>query len=225
MTVQADVATRGDSGTASRVWHATFTVVMGVCFAIQIVLLFAGGPDANSGAVEPGLGTRLVRFFSYFTIQSNIVILVAAATLMVRPFRDGRVWRVLRLDSMIGIVITGLVFDLVLARQVHLDGLAWWLTVAFHYFSPWWALLGWLLFGPRPRISCATVALAFGWPLLWVAYTFVHGAVTGWYPYPFLDAGKLGVGDALRNTSVVVLLALVLALVFKALDRLPTVRR
>jgi len=201
------------------------TLVLMAAFVIQLVLLFSGGQDANSGQVEPGLGTRLVRFFSYFTVQSNLVILAAAATLMVGPFRDGRGWRVLRLDAMMGIVITGLVFDLVLAKQVHLEGLAWWLTFAFHYFSPWWALLGYLLFGPRPRVAWSTVALAFIWPALWVAYTFLHGAVSGWYPYPFLDAGKLGLGEALRNTGAVVLLAAVLAVAFKSLDRVPTIRR
>jgi len=218
--------TETGAGTASRWWHGCLTVLLVVCFVVQLVVLFLGGQDANSGeGAELGLGTRLVRFFSYFTIQSNILTLVAAATLMMRPQRDGRGWRVLRLDALLGIVITGLVFDLLLANEVQLTGLGRALTLGFHYISPWGALLGWLLFGPRPRIDWRTLGLAFVWPVLWIAYTFAHGAISGWYPYPFLDAGQLGVSVALRNTVLVVFVALVLALIFKALDRLPTIRR
>jgi hypothetical protein len=83
-----------------------------------------------------------------------------------------------------------------------------------------------LLFGPRPRIGWSTVAWAFAWPIAWVVYTFIHGAVTGWYPYPFLDAHTHGYAIAVRNTGVVLILGIVIALVLKALDgRLPAIRR
>ena len=62
----------------------------------------------------------MIQTLSYFTIQSNILVLVAAATVVVDPARDGRFWRILRLDALLGITITGLVFDLVLfIRYVH----------------------------------------------------------------------------------------------------------
>ncbi|MGM1060063.1 Pr6Pr family membrane protein [Saccharothrix sp. Mg75] len=213
--------------TGSRTWHAVLAAVIAASLVIQLVLLFTGGADANSGDIGAvaGVGTRLVRLFSYFTIQSNVIVLAVALTLAANPARDGRGWRVARLDALLGITITGLVFDLVLAPIVHLEGAARWATIGFHYVSPWMAVLGWLLFGPRPRVDRSTVGWAFAWPVLWIAYTFAHGAITGWYPYPFLDVTRLGFGTALRNTLFVLVLALVLALIYKALDRLrPTVR-
>jgi hypothetical protein len=61
-------------------------------------------------------------------------------------------------------------------------------------------------------------------PLLWIVYTFSHGAATDWYPYPFLDAHTHGYGIAFRNTAAVVVLALIIAGILRALDRrLPTV--
>ena len=194
-----------------------------VAFAVlaQLGLLFAGGADANSGRLDPGagLGVRLVRFFSYFTVESNLLVLAVSARLAMRPERDSRWWRVLRLDALLGIVITGVVFDLVLAKIVHLTGLAHVVNVCFHYISPWMMLAGWLLFGPRPRISSATVGWAFVWPLLWIGYTFVHGAATGWYPYPFLNPENLGYHVAMRNTGFVLLAAALMVVGFKALDR------
>jgi hypothetical protein len=219
---------RGDgerARTAARWWHALLAAVVTAAFITQLILLFTTGADVNtsaSGASEP-VATRLVRLFSYFTIESNLIVLAAACTLARNPARDGRGWRTLRLDSLLGIVITGLVFDLVLARYVHLTGAAWWATLGFHYFSPWWTLLGWVLFGPRPRISWGTVVRAFGWPLAWIGYTFAHGAVTGWYPYPFLNVSRIGYAHAVRNTAVILVFAVALAVAFKLLDRVGTV--
>ncbi|RSD21380.1 Pr6Pr family membrane protein [Amycolatopsis eburnea] len=142
--------------------------------------------------------------FSYFTIESNLFVLAVAVVLTVRPLADGRGWRVVRLDSLLGFLITGLVYAIVLAPQVHLTGAALVATIGFHCVSPWATVPAWLLLGPRPRLTWGTVGWAFAWPLLSLGYIFVQGAFTHWYPYPFLDAGKLG---------------LVFAALFKLLDR------
>jgi hypothetical protein len=162
---------------------------------------------------------RVVRFLSYFTIQSNVLVLALAAPLARDPDRDGDRWRVLRLDALLGITVTGLVYAVVLAPTDHPHGLYWWSNAGLHYVSPVATLVLWLLVGPRPRISPATVVWALVWPVLWVGYTLAHGAVSGWYPYPFLDVGDLGYAVALRNLGGVVLLALVLLLAFQAVDR------
>jgi hypothetical protein len=89
----------------------------------------------------------------------------------------------------------------------------------FHYFAPWWALLSWLAFGPRPRIDGRTLAWAVLWPMLWIGYTLAHWAVTDWYPYPFTDATQIGYVAAVRNLLVVVLIAVLLGAVLRLLDR------
>jgi hypothetical protein len=128
-----------------------------------------------------------------------LFVLVAAALLAWRPAMDGPVWRVVRLDALLGIFITGLVFAIVLAPMVHLTGGALVATIGFHYISPVMALLGWLLFGPRPRISWHTVAVAFVWPVLWLVYIFTQGAFTHWYPVPVPgrhgDRARYGAGQ------------------------------
>ncbi|MCO5398706.1 Pr6Pr family membrane protein [Ralstonia soli] len=204
-----------------RAWHALLAAVICAALVAQIALIVAGGTDANSGHVDGhvSLAARLVRLFSYFTIQSNLLVAAAAATFAIDPARDGTWWRVLRLDALLGIATTGLVFAIVLAPILHLQGLAAVVSDAFHVASPCMALLGWLLFGPRPRIGWQTVALSLLWPATWLAYTFIHGALTGWYPYPFLNAAAIGYSAALRNTAVVLAGAGVFVLVLRALDR------
>ncbi|MEV0796167.1 Pr6Pr family membrane protein [Kribbella sp. NPDC050281] len=152
-----------------------------------------------------------------------------------RPHRGGdpclaghptRAERVVRLDSLLGIVITGLVFAIVLAPKIHLTGAALVATIGFHYISPWATLAAWLVLGPRPRMTWRTIPPAFIWPIAWLVYIFVQGAFTDWYPYPFLDVTDLGLATAFRNALLVVVLGILLSLGLKTLDtKLPTVGR
>lgn len=209
------------ASTLSRVWHLVIVVDVVAALVIQVALVLTGGPDPNTGATvaSVGVGTRMVQTLSFFTIQSNILVLVVAASLVVDPARDGRLWRVLRLDALLGITITGLVFDLILIRYVDPSGWQLVATIGFHYVAPWATLLGWLLFGPRPRIDRRTIAWAFVWPAAWIVYTFVRGALVDWYPYPFLDVAEVGYPAAIGSTAVVVVVSVVLVAVFAQLDR------
>jgi hypothetical protein len=212
----------------SRAWNAVLALVIAVAMITQIVVLVRGNADVNTVGSEANvaLGARLVRLFSYFTIQSNLLVLALAISLALVPGRDGKLWRVLYSDALLGIIITGLVFTTVLAGQVQHHGIGVWLNAAFHYFAPAWAVAGWLLFGPRPRLDWATIGWMLAWPLLWLVYTFAHGAATSWYPYPFLDVGEHGYGIALRNAAAVVVLGVVIIAVMRVIDRrLPTVSR
>jgi len=216
------VVTRSSS--ASRAWHGLLAAVVFASLVIQITITATSGQDQGPGGVlqQDPAGVRFVRMFSFFTIESNILLLAAAVSLTLHPGREGRFWRVLRLDALLGIIITGLVYATVLAGTAHPTGAGYWSNLGFHYFAPWWALLGWLLFGPRPRIERATMAWAFLWPTLWIGYTLAHGAATGWYPYPFTDVTQIGYPAALRNLFFVVVLALAFAGILRLLDaRLP----
>ena len=165
----------------------------------------------------------MIQTLSFFTIQSNILVLIVALTLVVNPDRDGPIWRILRLDALLGITITGLVFDLILIHYVHPSGWQLVATIGFHYIAPWATLLGWLLFGPRPRIDRTTMAWAFLWPIAWIAYTFIRGAVVHWYPYPFLDVDEVGYGTAIGSTLIILALAIVLVAIFRRIDRIRTI--
>ncbi len=199
----------------SRAWHGVLVLVVAASLATQVVLSVSG---SEPGA-DPALSTRLVRLVSYFTIQSNLLVLIGAVAVTLRPDTDGPVWRVLRLDGVLGITITGIVYSTVLAGINDPQGAAAFTNFGFHHFAPWWALAGWLLFGPRPRIDRRTLCWAVLWPVLWIGWTLLHGAVTGWYPYPFTDVVELGYPAVLLNLAVVLLITVALATLLRTLDR------
>ncbi|MEE3852652.1 Pr6Pr family membrane protein [Gordonia sp. LSe1-13] len=206
---------------AFRTIHAMIAAVVAGSLIIQVALLFTGGADANSGDTDAdvGVATRLVRLLSYFTIQSNLIVLAVSILLAINPLRTGTRFAVGRFDALLGITVTGLVFAIVLAPQVHLTGAALVATIGFHYISPWATLLAWLLFGPRRQFGPAVIGWAFAWPVAWLLYTFVRGAFVDWYPYPFLDVTEIGYARALLNAVVVLILGAVLAALFRLVDR------
>ena len=90
--------------------------------------------------------------------------------------------------------MTGLVHWFLLRPLSTLVGVEAVGDVLVHVAVPVLTVIGWLVFGPRPRIDGRTVAWSLAWPIGWLVYTLVVGALTGWYPYPFLDVAARGVG-------------------------------
>jgi hypothetical protein len=191
---------------AGQVWHGLLAVLVIAALVTQVVL--TSQPSAMP------LGTRYIRLVSYFTIQSNVLIAIAAVRLALAPDRDGALWRVVRLDGLVGISVTGVVYTTVLRTEDHLHGWAAATDAVFHYAVPLAAVLGWLAFGPRPRCDLRTVAWSLAWPLAWLGYTLLHGSATGWYPYPFIDVTVHGYGMVLLNSLAVAAVLAVMAAVF-----------
>jgi hypothetical protein len=208
----------------SRVWHGTLAVAALLALLLQlwIALRVPGHPHSTETGRLGGGSTveRLIRVVSFFTVQSNVLSMVVSAQLARDPARDGRYWRVLRLDALIGITVTGVVYATVLARIHEPNG---WQETAVntvvHYVVPIGMVLGWLLFGPRPRIDRRVVAWSLLWPASWLVYTLVRGAIWKWYPYPFLDVESHGYGRVIVNGLVVAVVLLAVASVFYLLDK------
>jgi hypothetical protein len=135
----------------------------------------------------PSLGLRLARFIAYFTIQSNVLVAAAAVLLTRDPLRDGPAFRALRLAGTVGITVTGLVHFVLLRPLLDLHGASWVADKMLHLAVPLLAVVGWLAFGPRPRVDGRAIAVAFVWPIAWLAITLAVAGATGWVPYPFLD--------------------------------------
>lgn len=186
---------------------------------MELVIALVDGPGAAGTMAE-----RLVRLFSYFTILSNVGIGLVSVLLARDPARDGRLLRVAHLDALLCIVVTGIVYNTVLAGTVPgLTQAGQLSNVLLHLASPVLAVVVWLLVGPRPRVDARTVGWSVVGPLAWIGYTFARGAVAGWYPYPFLDVGELGLARALVNAGLVAAMFLLLALAALWADsRLPT---
>ena len=208
-----------DHSSRAKTWHALTFLLIAVAVSTQLALVILGhGVQVDPDGRIAGTAERALRFFSYFTIQSNLLAAATALTLIARPDRDGRTWRVLRVAAVVGMTVTFIVYMIVLRPIVHLQGIAKLTDIAFHYVAPPLTVIGWLLFGPWPRIDSASLLRHLAWPFGYLAYVLALGAITGWYPYPFIDVGKLGYPRTLRNALALTALLLIVGAIFRLFD-------
>lgn len=199
---------------AARWWHGVVAAMALTGVVWELFGTLGRGP-------LPGGTTSdvVVHFFSYFTILSNILVGVTCLLLLVDPRRDGRVFRVARLDALLCIAVTGIVYNTVLAGLQELSAAGLVTNLLLHQAGPLLAVLGWLVVGPRPRIDAATIWWSVVAPLAWIVYVFAQGAFTRWYPYPFMDVTEIGYPQAFLNTGVVAVVFLLLAAALGWVDR------
>lgn len=191
-----------DRHRAARIWFGATLAIGGLALIVQLILVLLGASVLIQDD-PPTVGERLVRFVSYFTIQANVAVCLSVVPLIRNPRHDAAGWRVLRLSAMVGILITGIVHWFLLRPLLDLAGWSYATDKALHIVVPLMALLGWLAFGPRPRITGRVVLLALVWPVAWLVYTVIMGASTGWYPYPFVDVGRLGAGPVAASCAAI----------------------
>ena len=204
--------------TTARAWHLLTAVVATGAVAFQLILVVQGGTVLDESD-PPGLAERLVRFIGYFTILTNILVAYVAWTLAAGRDSGSRAWRVLRLDAVVGIAVTGVVHWLLLRPILDLDGADYAADKLLHVVVPVLAVAGWVAFGPRRRVGSADLLPSLAFPVLWLAYTLVRGALTDFYPYPFVDAGDLGYAPVAVNCLGVAALFLGLGGLALVLDR------
>ncbi len=202
----------------ARLVHAVVAGVTAFAVMWQLVLVVQGNAVLDESVI-PTLGTRIVNFFSFFTIESNLLVLGTSLVLALDPGRNGPMWRVLRMNAVVGIVVTGVVHWFFLRPLLHLTGASLAVDKLLHVVVPLLAVLAWILAGPRGQANTPLIAYSLIWPVSWAVYTLTRGALIHWYPYPFLDAKTLGYPHTLANIFGIALLLTAVALAVVAADR------
>jgi hypothetical protein len=170
---------------------------------------------------ESGLLAGSVFYFGFFTLWGNTLVTLAF-TAPLLPQGRLRFFNRRDVRAAIGVYIfvVAVIFYLLLRKLYHPTGLGWLVNLLLHYIMPPLYLLDWLLFVPKHELKFRQIPLWLIVPLAYAAYTLVHGAVTGYYPYPFLNAAQLGYDRVLLNIGGLTLLFVVVSAVFIAAGRL-----
>jgi hypothetical protein len=133
-----------------------------------------------------------VNYFSYFTIDSNLIALVLLLIGVARwRSTTGPGLDVLRGAGVVYMSVTGVVFTLLLSG-VDVDTQLKWVNTVVHELMPLVMLADWLIAPPASRLTFRQGALWLLFPLVWIIYTLIRGAASNWYPYPFLNPAHGG---------------------------------
>lgn len=163
---------------------------------------------SQAGTLDP------VHYLTYFTIDSN---LIATTLLLVGAAR----WRsersptmdLLRGGAVVYMSVTGVVFA-VLLSGTNVDTAIPWVNSVVHEVMPIVLVADWLLDPPQMRLSLRQGALWLSYPLVWIVYELIRGAITGKYHYPFLNPANGGYGAVfLYSVAILVMMLIFCAVV------------
>lgn len=195
------------NGTA-RAGAALIALVAWTGLAVQFAVVFR-----NTGSVAASLWTLL----AYFTIMTNLLVAVLFTGIAAR--RSACDWSWILAGSVLFIVLVGVVYALLLARLYHLSGGAAFSNVLMHQLTPVLVPLFWLPFAPKGRLRVRDPLLWGIYPVAYLVYALARGAISGLYPYPFLNVARLGWPRTGLNAGLIALGFLLAGWALVLLDR------
>ncbi|WP_428148949.1 Pr6Pr family membrane protein [Brevundimonas sp.] len=199
---------------AARGWRILFAVVGWAGLIGQYALSIEAGTRSVFGST--------VVFFSYFTVLTNVLVVLALTAPALYP--DSRLGRWTasegaRAAVAMYIAVVGLIYHTLLDATWNPQGLLFYVNQVLHTVMPIAFVLDWLLFVPKGRLRWIDPVKWLAWPLLYGVWTVIHGQLIDWYPYWFIDIGELGWGRAAVNFVALLAFFLALGLLVTAIDR------
>jgi hypothetical protein len=201
--------------------------VLRIAIAIAVIAAVVGQLVTSVhfwfGSGLTSVTTQVINFFSFFTIESNVltavIMLIGAYILLTKRGADASWFQNLRLATFAYMATTGIVYNLLL-RGIELPqgSTLGWSNEILHLVAPLYVILDWLLAPGRSPISWKTVWGVLVFPIAWCLYTLIRGPLTYdavyranfWYPYPFLNPNTSPEGYA-SVAFYIVLIAVVIS--------------
>lgn len=160
-------------------------------------------------------------FFSFFTVESNIIAVVALLISATYAWRGQlpRWVHYLRGAATIYMTVTGITYSLLL-RNVDVDTAVPWVNLVLHYIIPIVMIVDWLIDLPPFRIRVGSAMIWLVFPVAYLAYSLIRGPLVDWYPYPFLDPRPEGYVPVIITSVGIAIGGLILALIMSWTTRL-----
>jgi hypothetical protein len=161
-------------------------------------------------AYQYSVGERRVdfvpaNFFSFFTIQSNLIAAGVFLYLAVRPQTDDESSEgmdLLRGAAVAFMTTTYIVYGLLLSGyEDALQTSEPWVNTVLHKLFPIVVVIDWLIDRPSARVPFRRALVWAVYPVLYLVYSLIRGPRVDWYPYPFLDPNLAGGYAGVAATS------------------------
>jgi hypothetical protein len=176
--------------------YAAAVALIGL-FALALQFELMLGYAAASGQT-PLWG--VLRFLSFFTVLTNAIAVIVLATTALNA-RNFLARPTAQTAVVVYIVIVCVIYTLLLRKLWTPSGAQELANDLLHYAMPALYLIFWAVFVPKHELRFRDSVSWLIYPALYVAAMLWRGAVIGQYPYPFLDADKLGYGRVALNIA------------------------
>lgn len=212
--------TNFQSMTLQRMWQFLLAIVAWSGLLLQFYVTVLRSP-----AQGIALARVAIFYFSFFTILTNLlIVLVMTSSLWMSHSRLGRFFARPQVASatFVSIAVVFAVYSLVLRQLWNPAGVEKVADVLLHKAAPLLYMAYWGVFLRRCRLQWKDALWWLTYPLGYLVYVLVRGALIGRYPYPFLDVVTLGYFRVLLNALVICSAFLGLSLLLVAITRWST---
>jgi hypothetical protein len=176
-----------------------FSAILAVlgCFALIAQLILA--IDNRTTPVSEAI----VRFFSYFTILTNLLV-AGYCTILLLP-GNSRLKQFTQRPATITaltvyITVVGITYQFLLRHIWDPQGLQRVVDELLHSVIPLLFVVYWVLYENKRQLKWRFMLFWLVYPIIYAIYTVIHGYFSGFYPYPFVDVNKLGYATVMTNS-------------------------
>lgn len=194
--------------TGARAYHAIVALLALIGLILEYHATITGHPGE--------IARRTLIYASFFTVLGNAIVMAMAAGAALDTAWAGN--PAVRAATTLYIVVVAVVFQLLLAAIVRPTGIDWWGNMLAHRLVPALWVLGWITLGRHGGIRVTSPLLWLIYPAVYGAWTLLHGAISGWYPYPFLSVAKEGGERVAINMAWMALFFVVLGYAIRWID-------
>jgi len=192
--------------------------------SIGLVTLLALVGQFTLSALVSKLGTTdyVIQFFSYFTILSNVLVLLCCFfTVFLAKSRLGIFFTNAQTITAVTlyILIVALIYNSLLRFLLNTKGMLSLVDELLHVVTPLSFFLFWWLFCNKKVLRWHQIFYWLIFPLGYLLYTLWHGSVSGFYPYPFINVSELGIESVILNSLAMTLVFVLIAVVLIGLGK------
>lgn len=161
----------------------------------------------------------IIRYFSYFTILTNLLVAVCCTCIAVNPRKGWGAFfsKTQTLTAItVYILVVGIVYNIILRFLWQPKGLQKLVDELLHSVIPALFLLYWLLLINKQTLQWKQIFAWLAYPLAYLLFILVRGSSSGFYPYPFVNVAALGMNKVLLNSVAITILFIVIGLLLIA---------
>lgn len=166
---------------------------------------------------QTSIPETIIRYFSYFTILTNLLVTICSTTLLFQSGSTGITFfsRQKTLTAItVYILVVGIIYNLILRFLWNPRGLQKIVDEILHTVIPLLFLTFWIVFVTRERLKARDLLPWLIYPLSYIIFILIRGAFSGFYPYPFVNVTQLGLNKVLVNLVCIAGAFILLSLLF-----------
>ena len=165
----------------------------------------------------------IVRFFSFFTILTNILVAICFSVIWIKPKNK---WELFFLNNKtqtaitLYILIVGIVYNLILRLLWAPTGFQKVADELLHLVIPLLVFVYWIFITKKINLKFNDIFLWLIYPFVYLVLILIRGHFNGYYPYPFVDVIQLGYKTVFINTFFVILAFLIVGILLIGISKM-----